>query len=206
VDKGENQIFSFFLSFLSFRTYLENKYKPKYNPKRHFSQLYMTYVYINEDQIDIELKCTICDEPFQSPMNCNSCGNTYCQECIMTWMAQQSSCPSCRQIGNHFFPVISRVVLNQLNRLLVQCTLCQQTDIQRSNFKDHISCTCPKQIVNCTDNCGWKGCREDLQQHVINCRQNQLLGFQIPQSWKTIAFLALAILFYIVLKSGESKK
>ncbi|CAF0744339.1 unnamed protein product [Adineta steineri] len=94
----------------------------------------MTYIYTNEDEIDIELKCSICNEPFQSPMNCKSCGNTYCQECIMQWMVQQLSCPSCRQIGNQFLPVISRVVLNQLNRLLVQCTLCQQMNIQRNRW------------------------------------------------------------------------
>jgi len=154
----------------------------------------MTYTYINEDHIDIELKCTICHEPFQLPVNCISCGNTYCQLCIKKWMEQQSSCPSCRTTGNAFLPVISRVVLNQLNRLVVQCTLCQQTNIQRSNFNDHISCTCPKQIVNCTDHCGWKGLRENLQAHVIQCRPNQFFGIQKTQWWKTIGFLILSIL------------
>ena len=160
----------------------------------------MTYTYINEDQIDVELKCTICDDPFQSPMNCKICGNTYCQECIMKWMGQQLSCPSCREMGNLFLPVISRVVLNQLNRLLVQCTLCQQTNIQRSNINDHISCTCPKQTVNCTDNCGWKGFRENLQEHLITCRQNQFFRTQLSQWWKTIAVLFLAIFLYFIVK------
>ncbi|CAF0926061.1 unnamed protein product [Adineta steineri] len=166
----------------------------------------MTYIYTNEDEIDIELKCSICNEPFQSPMNCKSCGNTYCQECIMQWMQQQLSCPSCRQIGNQFLPVISRVVLNQLNRLLVQCTLCQQMNIQRSNFNDHISCTCPRQIVNCIDNCGWKGCRENLQEHLIECRRKQLLTDHISKYWKNIAFVILAILFFYIIKPHDNKK
>ncbi|CAF0865525.1 unnamed protein product [Rotaria sordida] len=156
----------------------------------------MTYKYINEDQIDVELKCTICDEPFQSPMNCIICGNTYCKTCILQWMEKQKSCPSCRQTGYHFQPVISRVVLNQLNRLLVQCTLCQQINIQRSNLNDHISCTCPKQIVNCINNCGWRGYRENYQQHLIECRQSQVFEILILRWWKIIFILILSVLLY----------
>jgi hypothetical protein len=160
----------------------------------------MNYTYINEDEIDIELKCSICDEPFQSPMNCKLCGNTYCEECILKWLEQQLSCPSCRRNGNNFLPVISRVVINQLNRLLVQCKLCQQINIQRSNFSDHISCTCPRQIVKCTDTCGWKGYREQLEQHLIQCRQNKLFSLKISQ-WRTmIIFVILAIFLFFIYK------
>ncbi|CAF2573653.1 unnamed protein product [Rotaria sp. Silwood2] len=163
----------------------------------------MTYNYINEDQIDVELRCTICDEPFQSPMNCIKCGNTYCQTCVLQWMQQQISCPSCRQIGNHFQPVISRVVLNQLDRLLVQCTLCQQSNIQRSNYNDHRSCSCPKQIVNCINKCGWKGFRENSQQHLIECRQNEVFHILILRWWKTIFILILSVLLYFTFRQGE---
>lgn len=159
----------------------------------------MTYKYINEDQIDIELKCTICDEPFQSPMNCTLCGNTYCQSCVIQWLKKQVSCPSCRKDGNNFQPVLSRIVINQLNRLLVQCTLCQQRNIQRSNFNDHISCTCPKYIVECKNKCGWKGFRENSQEHLNECGCNQFFGINI--SWqKAVAILILAILFYWMLR------
>ncbi|UJR32371.1 hypothetical protein I4U23_019833 [Adineta vaga] len=165
----------------------------------------MTYTYVNEDQIDVELKCSICDEPFQSPMNCKSCGNTYCQICIENWMKQQLSCPSCRQIGNQFLPVISRVVLNQLNRLLVQCTLCQQTNIQRSNFNDHISCTCPKQMVICTDNCGWKGLRENLEEHVRLCRLQKTVSNQMEKYFMKLIVVILAIFLFFIFKRSESK-
>jgi hypothetical protein len=160
----------------------------------------MTYTYLNEDEIDVELKCSICDDPFQSPMNCKLCGNTYCQECIQKWFEQQSSCPSCRRIGNHFSLVISRVVLNQLNRLLVQCKLCQETNIQRSNFNDHISCTCPKQILQCPDQCGWNGARENLPQHLIRCREKQAVTVQILQWGKIILAAILAFILFFILK------
>lgn len=160
----------------------------------------ITYTYTNEDEIDVELKCSICDDPFQSPMNCKLCGNTYCQECIMKWLEQQISCPSCRQVGNNFIPVISRVVINQLNRLLVKCKLCQQINIQRSNFNDHMNSTCPKQIIQCTDNCGWKGCRENLHEHLIKCRESQLITSKIFQWLKTIVMIIFAIVLFFLFK------
>jgi hypothetical protein len=134
----------------------------------------MSYIYLNEDEIDVELKCIICNEPFQSPVNCIKCGQTFCQQCIDTWRQQQSSCPSCREYGYTFTPVITRIVTNQLNRLLVQCPICQQTNIQRIDFSDHMYSTCPKQIVICTNKrCKWKGCRENHEQHLIECQRKR---------------------------------
>jgi len=138
----------------------------------------MSFTYINEDQIDLELKCMICHEPFQSPVNCIACGQTFCQQCIDTWNKQQLSCPSCRKNGYLFVPVITRILLNQLNRLLVQCSLCQQINIERYHFSDHLAFTCPKKIIICTDKCGWKGRRENLEKHLIKCRKNQLCCFR----------------------------
>lgn len=157
------------------------------------------YTYLNEDQIDVELKCSICDEPFQLPMNCKFCGNTYCRTCITQWLHQQSSCPSCRQMVDHFLPVISRVVLNQLNRLLVECQLCEQKNIQRSDFNDHLMKICPKHIVPCTDGCGWNGCRENLAQHLIGCREKRSQAVGVFQRWMAIIVVVLAILLFFVL-------
>lgn len=162
----------------------------------------MSYTYLNEDEIDVELKCSICADPFEIPMNCKYCGNTYCEKCIMQWLEQQSSCPSCRKFGNNFLPVISRVVINQLNRLIVQCKLCQQMNIQRSNFTDHINSTCPKQIILCTDQCGWKGCRENLPEHLIKCRQKQNFFSQILQKLTPIIILIFAIFVGLLLIKG----
>jgi hypothetical protein len=153
----------------------------------------MSYTYVNEDQIDVELKCIICHEPFQVPVNCIECGQTFCQECIDKWNQQQSSCPSCRQNGYIFVPVITRVVFNQLNRLLVQCSLCQQTNIQRGYFSDHISYKCPKQTVSCTNKCGWKGYRENSAKHLIKCQQKQSHWVQFLRRWNICGCIILAI-------------
>jgi len=152
----------------------------------------MSFAYLNEDEIDSELKCSICSEPFQSPLNCKSCGNTYCQQCINNWLKQQSSCPSCRRLGSTFAPVITRVVINQLNRLLVQCELCEQKNLQRSNFSDHLNYHCPKKIVSCPDGCSWQGERIQLDKHVRDCRQKT----NSIACWVVLFILFISMILY----------
>ena len=153
-----------------------------------------SYTYMNEIDIDAELKCMICEEPFQVPVNCVSCGQTFCQSCITRWTCEKPSCPSCRCVGNVFPLVISRVVRNQLDRLIVKCSLCQRDNIQRSNFPDHTTSTCPKQIIDCRNRCGWKGCRENSEAHVRQCR-GALLG-RWPVSWWWALVNVLLVIFY----------
>lgn len=137
--------------------------------------LKLYYTYMNEDQIDRELICMICNEPFQSPVNCTQCGQTLCEQCNDIWNETNLSCPLCRKENSQYVPVISRIVINQLNRLLVKCPLCQQINIERGNFSDHMTCTCPKQMVLCSEKCGWKGFRENLQCHLTKCRKSPRL-------------------------------
>ncbi len=92
------------------------------------------------------------------------------------------------------------MVINQLNRLLVQCKLCQETGIQRSNYNDHISCICPKYVIECTDQCGWKGCRDILQEHLITCRQTKSAQWQTIRRWMMRAIVILAIVLYFMIK------
>lgn len=157
----------------------------------------MTYSYINEDQIDVELKCTICVEPFRNPVNCLSCGSTFCQHCIETWKQKQMTCPSCRQQNFNYLPVLTRVVLNQLNRLLVKCDLCEQIDIQRSNFTDHLTVICPKQVISCADQCSWRGKREEMPGHLILCRQRRMSGLSLTWKWMSLIVLIISIFIFI---------
>ncbi|UJR18325.1 hypothetical protein I4U23_005227 [Adineta vaga] len=129
------------------------------------------YVYINEDQIDSELKCIICQQPFVKPMIGTKCGHTFCQECIQNWYSGNSSCPSCRQ-KTSFQPLMTRIVLNQLDRLLVRCSYCNKNDIERGNFHDHINRRCSEVRVKCPAadmKCKWVGKQNEQAQHSVEC-------------------------------------
>ena len=129
------------------------------------------YSYVNEDQIDSELKCIICQQPFIEPLVGKSCGHTFCSICINNWFKQNSSCPSCRK-KTSFEPVKTRVVLSQLSRLLVRCLHCNQNNIERANFDDHIQYRCSQIKVKCDAhhlNCLWTGTRQQYSQHSTVC-------------------------------------
>jgi len=83
----------------------------------------------------------------------------------------------CRQllIKKHLEPVKDENILHKLNRLHVKCLLCQKTKIKRKYFDNHINNQCPKVIISCSINdfkCSWKGQREDLLSHRMNCSNN----------------------------------
>ncbi|CAF4010601.1 unnamed protein product, partial [Rotaria sp. Silwood1] len=112
------------------------------------------YEYMDEAQIDSELKCAICTQPFQNPTNL-PCQHTFCQHCIKAWLKSNTSCPTCRRtVINHndrhgifpkpdetsiLSPIKTRVIIHQLDRLLIRCKHCQQINIQRGNLLDHQS-------------------------------------------------------------------
>ncbi len=91
---------------------------------------------MNEDEIDVELKCAICHQPFREPVSSTRCHHTFCKACINTCLSRERLCPICRTHSDHehYQPVQSRALLNQLNRLRVRCDACQTRNIQRGDF------------------------------------------------------------------------
>ena len=170
-----------------------------------------TFTYQNPDKIDDELLCVICTDPFRSPVNCNDCGQTFCEECIREVSRGRGSCPICRKRNVDYPRVISRALRNQLDRLLVQCSLCDEKNIQRGNFPDHLSIQCPKQLVSCPDKCQWKGCREDLCEHLVKCRTKVFCWskirsfFQVGDVFLRFLFLVIVFLALLVFSISPNK-
>ena len=117
--------------------------------EQHSTTLVSDYSYVNENQIDPELICNICQQPLVNPMGGQQCGHTFCESCINHWYAQDLSCPSCRRKIS-FVPVTTRIVITQLDRLLVRCHYCKKDNIQRGDFFDHIQKRCSQVPVKCS--------------------------------------------------------
>ena len=133
-----------------------------------------TYEYMDEESINKDLICSICELPFNDPSYA-PCGETFCHQCITRWVQRgNNSCPHCRQ------PLLTtalrrtpRSLRNMLDRLQVKCIACGQTEINRGNFDDHIQKVCPKTIVSCPSEdskCPWRGQRDQIHQHLVDCR------------------------------------
>ncbi|CAF0742585.1 unnamed protein product [Adineta steineri] len=142
------------------------------------------YEYMNDAQTDDELKCSICTDPFQNPVTIE-CKHTFCQHCIEKWLKSDTRCPKCRRKAindkdkhrtSPWSPVKADALINQLNRLLIRCTHCQQMNIQRGNLLDHQS-KCTKILVPCPSAhnlCPWTGPRNEQANHVATCSFQQL--------------------------------
>ena len=157
------------------------------------------YEYMNESSISEDLMCPICTSPLEEPVCADQCGHTFCRECITKTFQRMSQCPTCRHALtlDDFRSITTRPFLNQLNQLLVECKRCSKSGIQRGDFKAHIA-TCAQSVVPCpaaTINCDWKGKRDELQSHVVECPlikvQPIIVGLneQVKQQADQIRFL-----------------
>jgi chromosome segregation ATPase len=101
------------------------------------------YEFTNEESIDRDLECVICSRPFDDPHRTH-CGHTYCKKCITDCIARNIKCPLCRQSIRLTDLKKAEATSNKVNRLLVTCKKCGQSDIHRDEFNDHIRNDCPK--------------------------------------------------------------
>ncbi|CAF2588643.1 unnamed protein product [Rotaria sp. Silwood2] len=112
------------------------------------------------------------------PTTSSKCGHTFCHQCIIEWLNKQNTCPTCRNRMSlqELSPIATRIILNQLDRLLVQCTLCKQKNIQRGNILHHFE-QCPNKIVPCLAadiKCMWTGRPNERIEHVRMCPFQQI--------------------------------
>lgn len=104
------------------------------------------YIYENEDQINTDLKCSICLDPYRSPLCDTYCGHMFCFECVKRWFKLKKSCPICRRYFTKLRPVTNEKLLKELDNLLVQCTKCNEINIKRNHFNNHIKYQCRNRI------------------------------------------------------------
>ncbi|CAF3376677.1 unnamed protein product [Rotaria sp. Silwood1] len=128
---------------------------------------------MDESSIDISLKCVICSDPYINPWS-TPCDHTFCRSCITQWIEENDRCPVCskKPITIQGLKATNRVVFDILDRLLVRCKACRQTNIQRGNFDEHSNKYCLKTFVSCSASdlkCPWQGPRDDLQAHSTIC-------------------------------------
>ena len=86
------------------------------------------------------LNCTICLVLKLNPMNCSSCGQIICRECIKQYNEKSDQCPYCRKSPVQYNE-ISKGLKNSLENMKMTCIYydkgCNDIIILK-NYKDHI--------------------------------------------------------------------
>lgn len=119
------------------------------------------YEYINEESIEKNLLCTKCNKPLIQPVRTSN-ENLVCRQCA---------------IEKESAPLTDTSILLLLENLQVKCKLCNEINIQRGNFENHMIKFCPKAIITCPasiNNCPWIGLRDELSIHLNICSYEPL--------------------------------
>lgn len=140
-------------------------------------ELSTRYAYVDEANINKRLKCTVCDRPFIDPVSI-ACRHTFCRQCILKRVAEDPSCPQCKQPSSADHFVETPLFLTEmLDELPVSCLECQETGIKRGEFQYHLDEVCPETVVRCSASdvrCPWTGRAHQLKLHVDSCHYEHL--------------------------------
>ncbi|CAF1201650.1 unnamed protein product [Adineta steineri] len=129
------------------------------------------YEYVNKENIEKYLVCNICDKPLIEPV-ITPCAYTFCRRCIEKSLDDHCARCSSYTKSKHLVALTDPHILIELDNIQVKCKLCEQMDIRRGYFQNHIYQLCPKAIITCSNNennCSWIGLREELSNHLTTC-------------------------------------
>src|SRR5882757_6014744 len=78
--------------------------------------------FVNRDQIDDILLCSICNDVLEQPVQLKECEHAFCAECIDEWFAQRKTCPiDRRNVSDGEINRSPRVIKSLLVKLEIKC-------------------------------------------------------------------------------------
>lgn len=119
-----------------------------------------------------DYECCICLAPAFEPVQHESCGQMFCQECV----ANLEKCPNCRATLETK-PVTLKLVLNKLNVLTVVCPSCKK-DVLRRELGEHVKdCPVPCELCGASYKPREKAAHDDLKCpcSIVQCSASSVL-------------------------------
>ena len=130
--------------------------------------------FVDEDELDLELKCPICLLVMHKPNLTSCCGGHFCENCIESVRQSQfsSSCPKCRR--SRFNIMIDQNLNRRILQLRVYCTNsskgCQWTGMIRTLAlhinKGKVDGECLYHQLKCPLSCGAAVLRKSIPNHM----------------------------------------
>jgi hypothetical protein len=140
------------------------------------------------DQLIEELKCGICLEIFRKPIVTHCCRQTFCEDCIKSWLRSHNLCPFDRQpITSQQLLQPQRLVTNILDKLDIRCSFesngCKEV-LKLGQLSQHLVNECDYNPERVCRKCDLK-IGSDFSRH--NCVQNLIqLNKSLKENLKRI--------------------
>ncbi|RIA98559.1 hypothetical protein C1645_795773 [Glomus cerebriforme] len=128
------------------------------------------------ESVNSNLICCVCQTPFVDPVVIESCGHTFCKNCITQALLTRSTCPVDRShisSVNEFRPA-AKIIVNMVNELLTYCPNknagCTYQG-QRQLLIYHLKEECMFAKLACrNEECGEMILKKDLSKHMESCK------------------------------------
>jgi hypothetical protein len=129
----------------------------------------------NDSEILESLKCPVCLEYAEEPMECQFCNHIFCKKCIASEQSKIkiTSCPMCRKESNYKESAFAKRLLGNLP---VSCPNECGANISRNELKGHLT-KCPNKNYLCNvQGCRYEGKKSDFIQHLTSQHENEILN------------------------------
>jgi hypothetical protein len=119
-----------------------------------------------------KLKCSICYEFINKPMECQNCNNIFCFSCVMVDERQCrfSTCPLCRSQANFQNSVFA---LRLINSIPIECPNKCGKNTTKGDLEKHLA-GCKNKLISCVL-CNKEDIKSNFLQHLINDHEDSLL-------------------------------
>ncbi len=120
------------------------------------------------DKVPEDHQCTICANILTDPVLTECCGQLFCDGCLKKWLQRQNTCPHCRKAN--FNNMVNKRMKRAIDSLKIYCP-------NRSKGRDKFTTLgernqhlekCLFVKVKCSENCGERMLRKELQDHEDN--------------------------------------
>ena len=147
--------------------------KKKKFPNFPIKNIYLPELFLDQEYID-QLKCGICENICDDPViPCCGCDKMFCKKCLLFYYDNNhNECPECKKASKDFSKVSALDTIIKLK--MMKCINYKENCTWKgkfSDYKEHITNKCPKEIINCP----YKGCiiklrREEMDNHMKDCK------------------------------------
>jgi hypothetical protein len=121
------------------------------------------------EKIDETLQCAVCIEYAREAVECDKCGNIFCENCV-----KGITCPLCRNSTQYRPSTFARKLINNIATI---CTNGCQAKVTIGTLGKHFD-VCPNRLLECNQaSCDFKGKQEDFIQHITSQHQHILAKY-----------------------------